>query len=269
MARTGARVNGDGSIVADPEAVARRNPPTVGSCSPDRGRLATAGAATVVLLMRHTPSGEGRVAVLTRPHRVVSRLGGGVPDEVLARGFAHVRGALAADERRALLDGAATARNRFLALPDRVNGVDQSADQLTLRVGDPHHESVNRLAAAVVDAVAGWPAEAGLAAYRPSEARYMRYTGDGAGLGAHVDGKFYRLLVCVFSLVGSARFRVVADQSGPAADVVVEPGDLLLLRAPGLGGAADGRRRHAVGPPLDGDARISLTLRMVGGARSA
>ena len=216
--------------------------------------------------MRHTPSGGGCVAVLTRPPGVLSRLGGDVPDEVLARGFAHVRGALAADERRGLLHEADAARNRFLSLPDRVNGVDQNADQLTLRVGDPDHGSVNELAATVVDAVACWPAGAGLRAYRPTEARYMRYTGDGAGLGAHVDGKVYRLLVCVFSLVGSARFRVVADQSGPAADVVVEPGDLLLLRAPGLGGAGDGRRRHAVGPPLDGDERISLTLRMVGGA---
>jgi hypothetical protein len=219
--------------------------------------------------MRHTPSGGGSVAVLTRPPGVVGGLGGGVPDEVLARGFAHVRGALAAGERRRLLDEAATARNRFLALPDRVNGVDQNADQLTLRVGDPHHESVNELAAAVVDVVTRWPVEAGLGAYRPTEARFMRYTGDGAGLGPHVDGKFYRLLVCVFSLVGSARFHVVADQSGPAADVLVEPGDLLLLRAPGLGGASDGRRRHAVGPPLDGDERISLTLRMVGATRSA
>jgi len=219
--------------------------------------------------MRPEPRGGGSAAVLTRPAGVATRLGGGVPGEVVARGFAHVRGALGAGERRVLLDEAAAARGRFLALPDRVNGVDQNADQLTLRVGDPHHASVNELAASIVDAVAGWPAEAAPTGYRPTEARYMRYTGGGAGLGAHVDGKFYRLLVCVFSLVGSARFRVVADSSGPAADVLVEPGDLLLLRAPGLGGAPDGRRRHAVGPPLDGDERISLTLRMVGGTRPA
>ena len=219
--------------------------------------------------MRPEPGGGRRIAVLARPPGVASRLGSGGPGEVLARGFAHVGGVLGAGQRRRLLDEAAGARGRFLALPDRVNGVDQDADQLTLRVGDAHHESVNELAAAVVEAVAGWPAEAGLTGYRPTEARYMRYTGDRAGLGAHVDGKVYRLLVCVFSLVGSARFRVVADESGPAAEVLVEPGDLLLLRAPGMGGAADGRRRHAVGPPLDGAERISLTLRMVGGTRPA
>lgn len=219
--------------------------------------------------MRHEPFAGRGAAVLARRPGIAGRLGGGVPGEVLARGFAHVRGALGAGERRVLLDEAAAARHRFLALPERVNGIDQNADQLTLRVGDAHHGSVNELAAGVVDALAGWPAEAGLAGYRPTEARYMRYAGDGAGLGAHVDGKFYRLLVCVFSLVGSARFRVVADSSGPAADVVVEPGDLLLLRAPGLGGVPDGRRRHAVGPPLDGDERVSLTLRMVGGTRPA
>lgn len=218
--------------------------------------------------MRPQPRTGGGVALLTRPAGIAGRVGG-VRGEVLARGFAHLPGVLGGAERRVLLDEAATARDRFLALPDRVNGVDQNADQLTLRVGDPHHAAVNRLAATVVGAVAGWPAQAGLADYRPTEARFMRYRGDDAGLGAHVDGKFYRLLVFVFSLAGSARFLVAADSSGPAADVLVGPGDLLMLRAPGLGGDPDGRRRHSVGPPLDGDERISLTLRMVGGPRPA
>lgn len=192
------------------------------------------------------------------------RLDGLVYGALAENGFAHIPGALSAEGRCRLLDEAVTARNRFLALPHRVNGVTQRADQLTLRVGDVHHPAVNDLVRSVVDAVSDWPTRSAAGTFRPTEARYMRYTGEAAGLGAHVDGKFYRVLVCVFSLIGSARFRVVEDGSGPAAGVLVEPGDLLLLRAPGFEGASDGRRRHAVGPPLDGDERVSLTLRMVG-----
>ena len=196
------------------------------------------------------------------------RMGAGAHGDLARHGFAHLPGALSEGGRRRLLDDAGAAGSRFLVLPDRVNGVTQCADQLTLRVGGAGHPAVNDLARSVVDAVARWPVSAGAAGFRPTEARYMRYTGDGAGLGAHVDGKFYRVLVCVFSLVGAAEFRVVADRWGPAARFLVEPGDLLLLRAPGFAGEADGRRRHAVGPPVDGDQRISLTLRMVGATSS-
>ena len=190
-------------------------------------------------------------------------LDGGVFDDVRRDGFAHVPGALRPGERHRLLEEADMARNRFLAVPDRINGVQQCADQLTVRVGDLGHPSVNGLSGRVRRALARWPTESDAHRFEPTEARYMRYRGRRAGLGAHVDGKCYRVLVCVFSLVGTAEFSVVADASGSAAGVLVEPGDLLLLRAPGFGGGPDGRRRHAVGPPLDGE-RVSLTLRMVG-----
>lgn len=226
-------------------------------------------AATVANGMRDDPRGGVDVAPLARGRpRLGDRLDGAVYDGVRRWGFAHLTGVLAAGERGRLIDEARAAPARFLSLPERVNGVDQCADQLTVRAGDAHHPWVNELCRAVVEGVAGWPAASGAAAFRPTEARYMRYTGRRAGLGPHVDGKFYRMLVFVFSLAGSAEFRVVADGSGPAADLVVRAGDLLVLRAPGFGGAPDGRRRHAVGPPLDGE-RISLTLRMVGTAPPA
>lgn len=215
--------------------------------------------------MRDQPRGGASVGVIERgPTCLSGRLHGGVSDAVGLHGFAHVPGALAFHDRRRLLEEARRAGPRFLALPDRVNGVAQRADQLTLRIGDPGHPAVNDLAGTVVEAVAGWPAASAAPPFRPTEARYMRYTGDAAGLGAHVDGKFYRVLVCVFSLLGSAEFSVVADDRRPPMRFPVGPGDLLVLRAPGFGGATDGRPRHAVGPPLDGDERVSLTLRMVG-----
>lgn len=191
-------------------------------------------------------------------------LHGGVIDDVARRGFAHVRAAMPEHQRRCLLDEAGVAGSRFLTVPDKVNGVQQRADQLTVRIGDPDHPSVNLLSEAVRGALRSWPAASGAARFSPSEARYMRYTGSRAGLGAHLDGKCYRLLVFVFSLAGSACFTVLADGPEPGGELLVEPGDLLILRAPGFRGAADGRRRHAVGPPLDHE-RISLTLRMVGG----
>ena len=207
--------------------------------------------------------------VLERERRhLIGGLATEVFDEVGRHGYAHVPDIVSAGERRRLLDEAERARSRFLALPEHVNGVQQRADQLTLRVGDPHHPAVNDLARSLREAVSGWPAASGAARFAPNEARYMRYTGSGAGLGAHRDGKCYRLLVCVFSLAGTAPFRVLADGSAAAAEVLVEPGDLVVLRAPGFAGGSDGRRRHAVGPPLD-EERISLTVRMVGGTTPA
>ncbi|MGH9151251.1 MAG: hypothetical protein ACRD03_02355, partial [Acidimicrobiales bacterium] len=191
-------------------------------------------AATVANGMRDDPRCGMDVGLLARPRPALrDRLDGAVYDGVRRWGFAHLAGVLAAGQRAGLIDEARAAGGRFLALPERVNGIDQCADQLTLRAGDAHHPWVNELCRAVVDGVAGWPAASGAAAFRPTEARYMRYTGGRVGLGPHVDGKFYRMLVFVFSLAGSAEFRLAADGSGPAADLVVRPGDLLVMRAPG------------------------------------
>ena len=214
---------------------------------------------------RRTTGGGSGLLERERPP-LAGAFGDRVLSEVSRDGFSHVRGAVAEHERRRLLDEAESARGRFLALPHRVNGVAQRADQLSLRVGDPRHPSLNHLAGTVCRALARWPVASQAPRFAPSEARYMRYAGTGAGLGPHRDGKCYRVVVCVFSLAGSAPFHVYEDHEGalPAADLLVEPGDLVLLRAPGFWGDGDGRRRHAVGPPLE-EERISLTLRMVGG----
>lgn len=191
-------------------------------------------------------------------------------DEVLTMvsrvGFALVRGALPDDERLRLLAEARQACGRFLKVPPRVNGVEQQADQLTMRVGDPHCPMVNALAASLQATLTSCPDTFGVHRFAATEARFMRYRGRSGGLGPHRDGMCYGLVVAVHSLFGSAPFSVLPDageSSEPTVRMLVEPGDLLLLRAPGFDGEPDGRRRHAVGAPLAGE-RVSLTLRMVG-----
>lgn len=190
--------------------------------------------------------------------------------EVLAAvsrtGFGHVRQALPDTVRLSLLGEADDACGRFLRVPRRVNGVEQRADQLTLRVGDPRFPVVSRLASSLRSLLRSCPDTFGVHRFAATEARYMRYRGRSGGLGAHRDGMCYGLVVAVYSLAGSAPFTVLpdtTDPAGPAVQLLVEPGDLLLLRAPGFDGEPDGRRRHAVGAPLAGE-RVSLTLRMVG-----
>lgn len=189
----------------------------------------------------------------------------GLVDEVAEAGVARVRGALPEPVRRALLAESAGDPERFLALPPRVNRIPQSAEQLARRIGDPAHPCLNRLAGVLPTALAGGADDPDMARFTPTEGRYMRYVGPKSGLGAHRDGMCYSLIVSVFSLAGSAMFTVVDDAATRARRFLVEAGDLVLLRAPGLRGRADGRPRHAVGPPLDGE-RVSLTVRMSGSA---
>lgn len=207
---------------------------------------------------------EGTLRERTRAHALVRDDLDAVLGSLSEAGFAHVRMAVPEHECRALLQEAATVDARFLPLPDRVNGVNQRAEQLSLRVGDPSIPAINDLAASLTAAVTSGEATYGLERFSPTEARFMRYRGGRAGLGAHRDGTCYWMLVAVYSLAGRATFTVHPDSgSRDPLHIAVQPGDLVLLRAPGFGGHPDGRPLHSVGPPLDGE-RISLTVRMVG-----
>lgn len=98
--------------------------------------------------------------------------------------------------------------------------------------------------------------------FLPNEATVMTYRGEGSGIGPHLDRRRYRELVAIFSIAGRARLDLVADREGRELlrGWDCRPGDLVVLRAPGLGGVADGRPLHRVIGPARGS-RTSISLR--------
>jgi hypothetical protein len=77
-----------------------------------------------------------------------------------------------------------------------------------------------------------------------------------------MDGRWYRRLVAVFTVAGSARFEVRAAREGRVLERwSASGGSVTLMRGPGLAGVRDGRPYHAVHGPRRG-VRWSLALRM-------
>jgi hypothetical protein len=103
----------------------------------------------------------------------------------------------------------------------------------------------------------------GLATWRPNEVGITHYVEGSIGITPHLDGKWYRRLVVVATIYGRAPFAVCGsrDPEDVLERWLAGPGDLVLMRGPGLGGAPDGRPYHLVGTP-DGGERLSLGIRM-------
>jgi hypothetical protein len=103
----------------------------------------------------------------------------------------------------------------------------------------------------------------GLATWAPNEVGIAHYVPGSIGITPHMDGKWYRRLVIVATVYGRAPFAICGSRD--PADVVERwvsgPGDLVLMRGPGLGGHRDGRPFHLVGGPRRGE-RLSLGIRM-------
>ncbi len=75
----------------------------------------------------------------------------------------------------------------------------------------------------------------------------QRYEKGSIGITPHKDGLRFINLVCVFVIGGQGRFYVCSDRSGrDAREVDASPGNLILMRAPGLFGARDNRPFHYV-----------------------
>jgi hypothetical protein len=75
----------------------------------------------------------------------------------------------------------------------------------------------------------------------------QRYEEGSIGITPHKDGLGYVNLVCVFVVGGRGRFYVCSDRSGrDAKEVDAPPGNVILMRAPGLFGAEDNRPFHYV-----------------------
>jgi hypothetical protein len=102
----------------------------------------------------------------------------------------------------------------------------------------------------------------GLATWRPNEAGVGAYRPGSIGVTAHMDGRWYRRLVAVFTVVGSARFEVRASREGEVLEAwTARARSVTLMRGPGLAGVRDGRPYHAVHGPERG-VRCSVALRM-------
>jgi len=75
----------------------------------------------------------------------------------------------------------------------------------------------------------------------------QRYQKDSLGITPHKDGLSYINLVCVFIIGGRGRFYVCSDRSGRnAKEIDASPGNVILMRAPGLFGPEDNRPFHFV-----------------------
>jgi hypothetical protein len=109
----------------------------------------------------------------------------------------------------------------------------------------------------------------GLRTWRPNEAGAVRYRPGAIGISAHMDGKWYRRLVVVVTVRGTAPFSVHKTRDGPAVNAwIASAGGMTLMRAPGLAGFRDGRPFHSIPGPKD-HTRISLALRMADDDRHA
>jgi hypothetical protein len=75
----------------------------------------------------------------------------------------------------------------------------------------------------------------------------QRYEKGSIGITPHRDGLSYVNLVCVFVIRGRGRFYVCSDRSGrDAREIDASPGNVILMRAPGLFGSEDNRPFHYV-----------------------
>jgi hypothetical protein len=108
----------------------------------------------------------------------------------------------------------------------------------------------------------------GLATWAPNEVGVARYVPGSIGITPHMDGKWYRRIVIVVTVYGRARFAICGsrDPEDVVERWIAGPGDLVLMRAPGLAGARDGRPFHLVEGPRRGE-RLSLGIRMSRKAR--
>jgi hypothetical protein len=103
----------------------------------------------------------------------------------------------------------------------------------------------------------------GLATWAPNEIGIARYVPGSIGITPHMDGRWFRRLVIVATVYGRAPFAICGsrDPEDVVERWIAGPGDLVLMRGPGLAGVRDGRPLHLVEGPRRGD-RLSLGIRM-------
>jgi len=92
-----------------------------------------------------------------------------------------------------------------------------------------------------------------------NEANWSHYPAGVGRISAHRDPDDFTGLIAIFTLVGSALFRVF-ERGGHRSEIRVSAGDLVLITAHQWPHAASTCPVHEVDPPGDGD-RMILTLR--------
>lgn len=98
--------------------------------------------------------------------------------------------------------------------------------------------------------------------FAATEVHVQRYPRGSGGITPHRDPSRFGPLLLVLTTRGRARFTVHPERDAdPIAAWQVAPGDLVLLRGPGLGGIADARPLHAVSGPAGDGPRYSLSVR--------
>jgi hypothetical protein len=176
---------------------------------------------------------------------------------VLAHGAAHVPTAIEPDLVRRLqgeIQG-----GPFEAAPEEVGPVRQRTDAYSM--APPFDGAVGALAEELAAALRDTGVR-GLRTWVPNDAAVQRYRPGPIGITPHLDGKRFRRVIAVVTTKGRARFALhPSREAEPSKTWIAVPGDLVLLRAPGLGGRRDGRPFHSIGPPDDG-VRFSIGLRM-------
>jgi len=183
--------------------------------------------------------------------------------KVAARGFAHVDGlvgeAFLSDLRREVEGGPL----RRMEGSFGAAGVRMEIDGYDLEAPFEGFPVLTELAGSFTARVRSDGAQIrGLRTWRPNQAGVAVYRSDSVGVTSHLDGRWYRRLVAVFTVEGSARFEVRSSREGDLLERwEARAGSATLMRAPGLAGVRDGRPYHAVhGPPRG--IRCSLALRM-------
>jgi hypothetical protein len=185
--------------------------------------------------------------------------------DVAAIGAARIAGALNHSICQQLL--AESLNCRFERKPPQMGQVRQETEQVTLTEGLDGYPVINTLRGQFTAAVQTLTEVApALARWQPNDVGIQRYWPEASiGITPHRYGKRFAILVAVFSLTGRARFALCSDRAGSVvSEWLVECGDLVLLRAPGLCAYADAddpRPFHTINPPIGGE-RYSLAFRM-------
>lgn len=179
------------------------------------------------------------------------------------RGFAHLDAVLDEAFRRALWNEIRSGPLRRMDGTFGAAGVRMQIDGFDVNEPFDGFPLLGELRDAVAERVLRQgSAIRGLATWRPNEAGIGVYRPGWIGVTSHLDGRWYRRLVAVFTVAGSARFEVLASRAGEALESWdARAGGLTLMRGPGLAGSRDGRPYHAVEGPRRG-VRCSVALRM-------